>query len=140
MVTRGQAVFAQAGCPQCHAGPDLTNHRVIPVSEPGTDPSRAAALKTTEAQYVAPVSIPSIPRPHPPQGTAYGGANRAARPATNPVSLCLWGHIWGYKVPSLIGVYWSAPYLHDGGVAVGPMRRRSAAYPARCCRASPRIP
>ena len=25
----------------------------------------------------------------------------------------------GYKVPSLIGLYWSAPYLHDGGVAVG---------------------
>ncbi|MEC1169884.1 electron transport protein, partial [Bacillus paralicheniformis] len=25
----------------------------------------------------------------------------------------------GYKVPSLIGVYWRAPYLHDGGVAVG---------------------
>jgi hypothetical protein len=25
----------------------------------------------------------------------------------------------GYKVPSLVGVYWSAPYLHDGGVAVG---------------------
>jgi hypothetical protein len=25
----------------------------------------------------------------------------------------------GYKVPSLVGMYWSAPYLHDGGVAVG---------------------
>ncbi len=25
----------------------------------------------------------------------------------------------GYKVPSLIGLYWTAPYLHDGGVAVG---------------------
>jgi hypothetical protein len=26
----------------------------------------------------------------------------------------------GYKVQSLVGLYWSAPYLHDGGVAVGP--------------------
>ncbi|MDQ0218911.1 hypothetical protein ELQ35_10455 [Peribacillus cavernae] len=26
----------------------------------------------------------------------------------------------GYKTPSLIGLFWSAPYLHDGGVAVGP--------------------
>ena len=26
----------------------------------------------------------------------------------------------GYKVKGLIGLYWSAPYLHDGGVAVGP--------------------
>jgi hypothetical protein len=25
----------------------------------------------------------------------------------------------GYKVPSLVGLYWSEPYLHDGGVAVG---------------------
>lgn len=25
----------------------------------------------------------------------------------------------GYKVPSLVGLAWTAPYLHDGGVAVG---------------------
>lgn len=25
----------------------------------------------------------------------------------------------GYKVKGLIGLYWTAPYLHDGGVAVG---------------------
>ena len=25
-----------------------------------------------------------------------------------------------YKIPSLYGLYWTAPYLHDGGVAVGP--------------------
>lgn len=26
----------------------------------------------------------------------------------------------GYKVKGLMGLRWSAPYLHDGGVAVGP--------------------
>ncbi len=26
----------------------------------------------------------------------------------------------GYKTPGLVGLWWSAPYLHDGGVAVGP--------------------
>jgi hypothetical protein len=26
----------------------------------------------------------------------------------------------GYKVPGLVGLWWSAPYLHDGGVAVAP--------------------
>ncbi|PCC69632.1 hypothetical protein SAMN02745121_04056 [Nannocystis exedens] len=26
----------------------------------------------------------------------------------------------GYKIPGLVGLWWSAPYLHDGGVAVGP--------------------
>ncbi|HYG58262.1 MAG TPA: hypothetical protein VD902_09410, partial [Symbiobacteriaceae bacterium] len=25
----------------------------------------------------------------------------------------------GYKVQGLMGLYWTAPYLHDGGVAVG---------------------
>jgi len=25
----------------------------------------------------------------------------------------------GYKVPALVGLVWTAPYLHDGGVAVG---------------------
>ena len=26
----------------------------------------------------------------------------------------------GYKVPNLVGLAWTAPYLHDSGVAVGP--------------------
>lgn len=26
----------------------------------------------------------------------------------------------GYKIPGLVGLWWSAPYLHDGGVAVAP--------------------
>lgn len=33
-----------------------------------------------------------------------------------------WAHAGtegGYKVPNLVGLAWSAPYLHDGGVAVG---------------------
>lgn len=29
------------------------------------------------------------------------------------------GSTGGYKTPSLVGLYWSAPYLHDGGVSVG---------------------
>jgi cytochrome c peroxidase len=53
-VTRGRAVFAQAGCADCHAGPEATNHRIIPVPEIGTDPSRAQALRTTEPHYVPP--------------------------------------------------------------------------------------
>jgi len=32
-----------------------------------------------------------------------------------------WGNSpGGYKVPALVGLYWTVPYLHDGGVAVGP--------------------
>jgi len=32
-------------------------------------------------------------------------------------------------VPSLVGVYWSAPYLHDGGVAVGPEAQTQLGIP-----------
>jgi hypothetical protein len=30
------------------------------------------------------------------------------------------GRACGYKSPALIGLYWLPPYLHDGGVTVGP--------------------
>ena len=52
--------------PAVHAGPDLTNHRIIPVSELGTDPSRVAVLKTTEAHYVPPV-LYAFDTPIPPE-------------------------------------------------------------------------
>lgn len=35
----------------------------------------------------------------------------------------------GYKVPSLIGVYWSPPSLHDGSIAVGPHSRTQLGLP-----------
>jgi hypothetical protein len=41
-------------------------------------------------------------------------------PAQLRLSLAFTGSPGGYKTPSLIGLYWSPPYLHDGGVAVGP--------------------
>ena len=135
IVTRGRAVFEQAGCPQCHAGPDLTNHRVIPVSELGTDPSRAAALKTTEAHYVSPVLYAfDTPVPIPPETRPLPVPTEQLDPQQLQLAFAYGGTSGGYKVPSLIGVYWSAPYLHDGGVAVGPDAQTQCGVPGTLLR------
>lgn len=116
----GRRVFERAGCASCHAGPFLTNHRIIPAAEIAANPLRAMALQKTESNFTSPV-IFSFDTPVP----------LPAHPRTLPVPLdsldprqidLAWAHHnseGGYKVPSLIGLYWSAPYLHDGGIAVG---------------------
>lgn len=43
-------------------------------------------------------------------------------------------------MPSLIGVYWSAPYLHDGGVAVGPYAHTQCGMPGTLLRGIPPDP
>jgi hypothetical protein len=119
-VTRGRAVFAQAGCAGCHAGAEATNHRIIPVPEIGTDPSRAQALRTTEPHYVPPSLYGfDTPVPIPPGTPPLAVPTAALDPHQLQLAFAYGGTPGGYKVPSLVGVYWSAPYLHDGGVAVG---------------------
>jgi hypothetical protein len=141
VVTRGRVVFAQAGCPQCHAGPDLTNHRVIPVPEIGTDPSRAAALKTTEAQYVPPtVYAFDMPVPIPPEAQPLAVPTEQLDPQQIQLALAYGGTPGGYKVPSLLGVYWSAPYLHDGGIAVGPDAQTQCGVPGTLLQGIPPDP
>jgi hypothetical protein len=117
----GQTVFQRAGCITCHAGDAFTNNRIIPAKVIGTDPSRAKSFKKTEKifgdskiySFDTPVPLPEgaeildVPTDHldPDQiKLAYAHGNSSG----------------GYKVPSLIGLFWTAPYLHDGGVAVGP--------------------
>jgi len=140
-VTRGRAVFAQAGCAQCHAEPDLTNHRVIPVSEIGTDPSRAAALKTTEAHYVPPVLYTfDTPVPIPPEARPVAVPTAQLDSQQIQLAFAYGGTPGGYKVPSLIGVYWSAPYLHDGGVAVGPNAQTQCGVPGTLLQGIPPDP
>ena len=46
----------------------------------------------------------------------------------------------GYKVPSLIGLYWSAPYLHDGAVAVGPDAQTQCGVPGTLLQGIPPDP
>jgi hypothetical protein len=117
---RGRQVFERAGCATCHLGPFLTNNKVIPSSEVATNPVRSLALQKTGRNFASPVLYTfdtPVPLPqHPkllPVPTSYLDQQQ--------INLA-WAHHrseGGYKVPSLVGLYWSAPYLHDGGVAAG---------------------
>ena len=119
-VALGRVVFEKAGCITCHAGNSYTNNRIVSVHEIKTDPSRARSLKKTEKifgesyiyQFDQNVPLPDnpkvlkVPVDHLDQEQiklAYAHGNSPG----------------GYKTPSLIGLYWTAPYLHDGGIAVG---------------------
>jgi hypothetical protein len=127
---RGHAVFERAGCGACHAGPALTNHRVLPASSVGTEPLRARALASTARVWDERAVIYA-----PDQGYPWSAPARTlAVPVPFPAEQISLAYGWnggGFKVPGLAGLYWSAPYLHDGGVAVGTdLRQVGAGLPA----------
>jgi hypothetical protein len=122
---QGRAIFERAGCPSCHSGPGFTNHRIIPVADIGTEPARAAALHRV-GQLLAPprafafdqpVPLPEKPRTLEVPLSGLDASQIALAFANDGKG--------GYRVPGLLGLYWSAPYLHDGGVAVGRNRDRA---------------
>ncbi|ACK86116.1 hypothetical protein [Methylorubrum extorquens] len=119
-VKNGRAVFERVGCAGCHSGPALTNHRVIPVEEIGTQPSRAHSTVRMEARLAPPtIFTTDTPFPLPPDPKLVPIPLEGE--ALKQVQLA-WAHAGtggGYKVPNLVGLAWSAPYLHDSGVAVG---------------------
>ncbi|HEX2037577.1 MAG TPA: hypothetical protein VHS99_25655, partial [Chloroflexota bacterium] len=123
-LARGAAVFRQAGCADCHSGRYLTNNAVIAQEEVGTQPSRARALAAFPRIFEPPQTYPAdVPVPLPseppvlrvPEAVTPEAHRRLAYGQGGPD-----GSSGGYKVPSLIGLYVSAPYLHDGGVAAAP--------------------
>jgi hypothetical protein len=121
-LAKGRAIFERAGCGDCHSGPAFTNHRVIPVEQIGSEPTRAAALRRTGATLVPPLAIAfdqKVPLPTTPRTLAVPTGD--IDPDQIRLAFALGGSRGGYKVPGLLGLYWSAPYLHDGGVAVGPV-------------------
>ncbi len=119
-IVKGREVFERANCMSCHAGSTLTNHKVISVKEIGTDPSRAIAFKRTDSIFTksklysadTPVPLPENPEIHN-VPTDHIGEEQIK------LSFAHGDSPGGYKVPSLIGLYWTVPYLHEGGVAVG---------------------
>jgi hypothetical protein len=121
MAAEGEAVFRRAGCITCHAGPYLTNNRIVAADVIGTNPSRARSFRKTETfwgpplmyDYDTPVPLPAKPKLH--KITLNGMSEDEIR-----LAFAHGGSPGGYKTPSLYGLYWSAPYLHDGGVAAGP--------------------
>jgi hypothetical protein len=118
----GRAIFARAGCVSCHSGPFLTNNRVVPSASLGVNSARGLALQKTENNFASQPVIFSFATPVP----IPSGARQLPVPvsALDPAQVDLaWAHHQsggGYKTPSLVGLFWSAPYLHDGGVSVGP--------------------
>jgi hypothetical protein len=119
-VQTGREVFERAGCITCHAGDFLTNNRIVPAPKIGTDPSRAKALKATERIWgEAYLYSPDTPVPIPPGATVLKVPTEGLDPEQIKLGFAKGDSPGGYKTPGLTGLYWTAPYLHDGGVAVG---------------------
>lgn len=120
LMEEGKGVFANAGCISCHAGDYLTNNRLISVNEIKTEPSRAGAFKKSELFFAKPKMYKEdtpVPLPKNPETVEIKLTS-----AQKKMLEMGWAHgnsKGGYKVPSLYGLNQSAPYLHDGGVAVG---------------------
>ncbi|MBB5325604.1 cytochrome c551/c552 [Anoxybacillus tepidamans] len=120
-IEHGRDVFVRAGCIHCHAGAYLTNNRVVSAKVVGTEPSRAQALKKTEKIFgEAVLYAPDTPVPIPDNPQILKVPTEHLDKEQIRLAFAHGDSLGGYKVPSLIGVAWSAPYLHDGGVAVGP--------------------
>jgi hypothetical protein len=120
-IARGRDVFVRAGCIRCHAGAYLTNNRVVSAEVVGTEPSRAQALKKTEKVFGEAVFYaPDTPVPVPKNAKVLKVPTEQLDKEQIRLAFAHGDSKGGYKVPSLIGLSWSAPYLHDGGVAVGP--------------------
>ena len=104
LVEKGYQIFKTEGCANCHAGPFFTNNTIIPLKEIGTDDSRAAATRPLQTFFA--------PKYDPKTGIAVSAG------LSGFLSKFLGGERTGYKVVTLRYLWGSAPYLHDGGVAV----------------------
>lgn len=118
----GESTFRRAGCMACHVPPAYTLNRVQPVGVVGTEPSRAAALRRQGAnldlQRLLEMWALDTPVPLPPSPRVVT-VPMDVDPGQIGLAWALGDSEGGYKIPSLFGLYWSTPYLHDGGVAVG---------------------
>ncbi len=137
----GAEVFRRAGCVSCHSGPHRTDNRVLPVGEVGTEPSRAGAFRDTQ-KVAGPALLypPDTPVPVPPGTAALPVPTGGLDPRQVRLAWAWDGSPGGYKVPALTGLYWTAPYLHDGGVAAGPDPGRQPGLPATLLRGAPADP
>jgi hypothetical protein len=122
ILAHGRTVFERAGCVDCHQGPAATDHRVIPIAEIGTEPSRARALARTREIFTPQAQVFAFDQ-------VVGEEDRPLRELTAPISETMAESIargfahddaGGYRTTALVALPWQAPYLHDGGVAVGP--------------------
>jgi hypothetical protein len=116
---RGAAIFTRAGCVECHSGRYFTSNHVIAQREINTQPSRAKAQSAFTRIFVEPQTYPSnVPVPLPSNPPVLNVPRDIMSEEDYNLAFAI-GNAGGYKVPSLIGLHVTAPYLHDGGVAVG---------------------
>jgi hypothetical protein len=114
------SLFARANCTACHSGPALSNNRVLPATEVGTEPARATALRRTERIWEKPKAYSFDQAvPLPPNPRVLDVPTDRLTDEQIPLAYGWSGTPGGFKVMHLVGLYWTAPYLHDGGVAVG---------------------
>jgi hypothetical protein len=106
----------------CHAGSAFTNNRVIDVDEVKTQPSRAKAFKGgVKLMEEAMIYSFDTPVPIPPDAKVLKVPTEHVDEEQKKLTLAQdENESGGYKVKGLIGLAWTPPYLHDGGVAVGP--------------------
>lgn len=117
---RGAAVFSRAGCAECHSGRYFTNHEVIAANEIGTQPSRGPAQAAFARILAGPSTYPnSLNVPLPPNPPVLPVPTDITPQRSLELAFAINNPAGGYKVPSLIGLRVTAPYLHDGGVAAG---------------------
>ena len=116
-VDRGAEVF-KSSCLACHRSPFFTDNVIHPIAEIKTNPARAKSRLKQDSLLVAPKMYAlNTPVPIPTNATVLDvpTAGISNQPNQLPNGLLPNG---GYKTPSLLGLYLTAPYLHDGGVAV----------------------
>jgi hypothetical protein len=116
-VQNGGKIFEQ-NCATCHVPPFFTDNKIHPISEIGTNPARAQSRIGINDLLVPPKLYTfNTPVPVPANAEVLDVPTEGISdsPTTLPKGILPDG---GYKTPSLRGLYLSAPYLHDGGVAV----------------------
>lgn len=117
-VQRGAQIFEQAKCNTCHIPPFFTDNQIHPIAEIKTNPARAQSRLALNKLLVPPkmysLDTP-VPVPANAQVLDVPTDGISITPTTLPKGILPNG---GYKTTTLRGLYLSAPYLHDGGVAV----------------------
>lgn len=120
---KGEEIFRNQ-CLSCHSGAGYTNHQIIALEQIKTEPSRAQAFSKTKGVLgSAMMYSPDTPVPIP-EDARILPVNRNRMSEDDLKLAFAYGNSGGYKVKGLIGLRWTAPYLHDGGVAVGTIKEK----------------
>ena len=89
LAKKGEAIFAREGCPQCHTPPLYTNNKIIPAGDfnPPADHRQRFSVQDVRVGTDSTAALKSL------RGRGY------------------------YKVPSLKGVWYRGPFVHNGTIA-----------------------